>query len=292
MRLPLKSIHTFIAVAKTGSMTNAADGLNVSHSAISQAIKSLEEQLDLKLFVRVGRRVELTEIGSRYYQQVAPAMQQIIDATYALQVPVNENRLTFNMINSLAIHWWIPRVHQFHSVAPELDIRISNLVGVFELERENVDVAVIHGNKKDWTNYHCEKLSDDEMVLVCSPKLATRSSKPSELLAKYNAIYNTNDRRKNDWIFWCESKGLGMPNQQPNLTFMASVHALQAAINGLGVFVTHRQFVKDHVEQGLLVEVGEPVKHPFQDFYFACLPEKLKLASVEKLRRWLMSEFN
>jgi LysR family glycine cleavage system transcriptional activator len=70
------------------------------------------------------------------------------------------------------------------------------------------------------------------------------------------------------------------------------VHAVQAASRKLGVFVTHRQFVKDEIKHGMLVEVGNSIKHPKQSFYFACLPEKLKYESVLALRSWLQSEFS
>lgn len=69
--LPLKSLYTFVAVAETGSMTEAAKVLNVSHSAVSQAIKSIETQLDQPLFNRIGRNVELNHAGYRYYKKLA-----------------------------------------------------------------------------------------------------------------------------------------------------------------------------------------------------------------------------
>ncbi|KKK95633.1 hypothetical protein LCGC14_2670850, partial [marine sediment metagenome] len=78
--IPLKSLHSFVAVAQTGSMVLAAEQLHISHSAVSQAIKSLESQLNAPLFNRVGRRVELNNTGKRYYQRVHPALNEIIAA--------------------------------------------------------------------------------------------------------------------------------------------------------------------------------------------------------------------
>ncbi|WP_411020943.1 LysR family transcriptional regulator, partial [Salmonella sp. ZJHZ21_0176] len=63
--VPLKSVYAFVAVAETGSMTEAAHVLYVSHSAVSQAIKSLEQQVNKPLFQRVGRRVVLNAAGKR-----------------------------------------------------------------------------------------------------------------------------------------------------------------------------------------------------------------------------------
>ena len=82
--VPLKSVYAFIAVAETGSMTDAARVLYVSHSAVSQAIKSLEQLVNKPLFQRVGRRVVLNAAGKRYYRKIAPALEQVIEATEEL----------------------------------------------------------------------------------------------------------------------------------------------------------------------------------------------------------------
>lgn len=116
--VPLKSIYAFVAVAESGSMTEAAQLLSVSHSAISQAIKSLESQVNKPLFDRIGRHVYLNTEGKKYYRKVAPALEQIVDATEALMHDQNSQRITLNMVNSLALHWWIPRMPRLQAYAP------------------------------------------------------------------------------------------------------------------------------------------------------------------------------
>ncbi|KFI12823.1 LysR family transcriptional regulator [Vibrio coralliilyticus] len=289
---PLKSIYSFIAAAETGSMTEAANELSVSHSAVSQAIKSLETQIGQALFIRAGRKVVLNAAGRRYYKQVAPAIEQIVAATQNLIDEQQSQRLTLNMVHSLAMHWWIPRVNRFNQYAPQLDIRISNLIGSFVMENEGIDVAIIHGKTDDWPDYYCELLARDELVMAASPELVNDETTPASLLAQYPAIVAANDRRKYDWQVWCENHQLSMPPFANNLSFSASIQAVQATIRKLGVFVTHRQFIRDDVSHGSLVEVGQPVLNPHQDFYFACQPEKLKNEHVLILRNWLRSEFS
>ncbi|ALR18092.1 LysR substrate-binding domain-containing protein [Vibrio natriegens] len=294
-RPPLKSLYAFVAVAETGSMTEAAGVLSVSHSAISQAIKSLESIIGQPLFQRVGRQVQLNSVGQKYYNDIAPALKTIVDATEAVTHQPQSNRITLNMINSLAIHWWVPRVDNFQQYAPNADIRLSNLIGPFDLNQEGVDVAIIHGKSDEWEDYYCEKLGDDELLLVCSPDLLDSSQdipSAAELLQRYPAIYAENLRRKQDWSVWCQGNSLPVPKKQNNLSFIASIHAVQAAIRKLGVFVTHRLFVRDEIKHGLLVEIGSPVKNPHLEFFFVCKPEKLRNENVLKLKSWLSKEFN
>ncbi|ENM5874331.1 LysR family transcriptional regulator [Vibrio mimicus] len=288
---PLKSLYSFVAVAETGSMTLAAEALNVSHSAISQAIKSLETQLDQPLFHRVGRQVVLNSAGKRYYQKVAPALEQIVEATESLLKPTYSNRITLNMINSLALHWWIPRVSSFQAFAPEVDIRISTLTGTFSLADQGIDVALIHGQLRDWQDYYCEKLAEDELVMVASRAVVSSEISAQQALAQLPAIFASNPRRQNDWEIWCQANQVSPPKQQRNLSFAASAQALQATLSGLGVFVTHRLFVKQEVESGILKEIGNTVIHPDQGYYFACTADKLRSEAVLKLRKWLSSEF-
>lgn len=293
--IPLKSIYAFVAVAETGSMTEAASVLSVSHSAVSQAIKALETQLSLPLFHRVGRRVELSQNGQKYYRKVAPALEQIVDASEELMHHnnINHNRLMVNMVHSLALHWWIPRVPEFQDIAPHIDVRISNLTHTFDLNREGIDVALIHGKADEWKEYYCEKLGSDELIMVCSPHLleGLDDKSPAALLDKYPAIFVTNPRRKYDWLVWCEANGYIVPEQQKNLAFSASIQAVQAVTRRLGVLITHELFVRDDIRHGVLTKVGEAVSNPHQDFYFVCPPEKLTQESVLTLRSWLCKEF-
>ncbi|HDI3320208.1 TPA: LysR family transcriptional regulator [Vibrio cholerae] len=288
---PLKSLYSFVAVAETGSMTLAAEALNVSHSAISQAIKSLESQLGQPLFHRVGRQVVLNSAGKRYYQKVAPALEQIVEATESLLKPTHSNRITLNMINSLALHWWIPRVSSFQAFAPDVDVRISTLTGAFSLEEQGVDVALIHGQWREWQDYYCEQLADDELVMVISQNMISANMPPKQALAQFPAIFVNNPRRQTDWDIWCQANQVTPPPQQRNLSFSASAQALQATLSGLGAFVTHKLFIKQELESEILKEIGQPVTHPDQGYYFACRPEALRSEAVLTLRSWLRNEF-
>ncbi|HHF0483841.1 LysR substrate-binding domain-containing protein [Vibrio sp. J2-3(2022)] len=292
--VPLKSIYAFVAVAESGSMTEAAQILSVSHSAVSQAIKSLETQVNKPLFDRVGRQVQLNADGKKYYRKVAPALEQIVDATEALIQDQNLQRITLNMVNSLALHWWIPRMSSLQDFAPQLDVRLSNLSGRFNLEQEGIDAALVHGNTEEWQDYYCEKLSEDELVLVCSPELIakTKDSNIAQLLKQYPIIEVTNERRKNDWNVWQNATGILRPKSKKPITFNMSIQAVQATTRRLGLLVTHRLFVKDDIKYGQLIELGKPVINPNQQFYFVCPPHKLKLESFHLLRSWLQQSFN
>lgn len=151
----------------------------------------------------------------------------------------------------------------------------------------------MHGSPLEWQDYYCEKLSEDELVLVCSPELLEHSAPYDipELLNTYPIIEVTNDRRKHDWQVWQEETGIERPKGKKPVTFDMSIQAVQATTRRLGLLVTHRLFVKDDIKYGQLVELGQPIINPYQQFYFVCPPHKLKHEAFHLLRSWLRQEF-
>ena len=142
-------------MAETGSMTDAAQLLSVSHSAVSQSIK-----------IRIPARAKLFIIAGPLLQANRACSGTNRIATEKLIEQQHSQRITLNMVNSLVMHWWIPHVDRFNQFAPNIDIRISNLTGRFKMESEGIDVAIIHGNTHDWSDYYCELLAADELVLT------------------------------------------------------------------------------------------------------------------------------
>ncbi|STS80991.1 glycine cleavage system transcriptional activator [Klebsiella pneumoniae] len=83
---PVASLRSFEAVARLGSVTQAAHELSVTHSAVSQHIKQLEALVGVTLFIRHGRGVRITEEGRLYALQIREALQHIADATRMVQI--------------------------------------------------------------------------------------------------------------------------------------------------------------------------------------------------------------
>lgn len=297
MMIPLKSIYAFVKVAETGSMGDAASQLFVSHSAISQSIKTLEGQLEQPLFTRVGRRVELNQAGTKYYNRISPAIKEIISASEEIKSTQRDNDyITLNMVNSMVLHWWIPKVDSFQKQLPDIDIRISNLVNQLDFEKNNIDAAIIQGSCLGNDQYHCEKLADDELILVASPNLLSdddiNTQDLQNLLVQYPAIIIDNPRRENDWQIWCKALGLNKPTTSSNLTFSSSMQATQAAILQSGLLVTHKQYVNEDIKAGMLIQIGQAVLNPLQEFYFVTPSFNIHDPRIINLRDWLKVEFD
>ena len=125
---PLKALPAFIAVAKHLNFTKAADELYVTHSAISQSIRNLEDFLGVKLFNRTpNKQTMLTIQGERYFAEIHKAMNAIVAATERELGITTSKRLTVNVLMTLTMHWLIPRIPVFQVNHPNIDLRLSTL---------------------------------------------------------------------------------------------------------------------------------------------------------------------
>ncbi|MDG0900033.1 LysR family transcriptional regulator, partial [Pseudomonas sp. L01] len=107
---PLTALRSFEAVARLGSISQAASELHVTHSAISQQIKLLENLLGLALFVREGRGLRLSENGRFYALQVRASLGEIADATRVVRARPREGELVVTVMPSFGLNWLLPRL--------------------------------------------------------------------------------------------------------------------------------------------------------------------------------------
>lgn len=121
---PLNLLRAFEAVARLGSVSAAANELYVTHSAVSQQIKALEESLGVKLLNRVGRGVALTVAGRELAAGANEALCALARTASQVRRRANPNRLTITTLPSFAACWLTPRISRFLEQAPEAQINI------------------------------------------------------------------------------------------------------------------------------------------------------------------------
>ena len=132
---PLNALKAFDSAAKHLNFTKAADELFVTQAAISHQIKLLEEFLSIKLFLRKNRTLLLTEDGQAYYSDIKDIFSHIVDATERLLNRGAKGSITVAMPPSFAAKWLVPRISQFSTMYPDIDVRIKAVD--FDEERTN-----------------------------------------------------------------------------------------------------------------------------------------------------------
>ena len=286
----LNGLRAFEASARHLSFTLAAAELNVTQAAISHQIRRLEEQLNVKLFVRQNRSLMLTRAAKDYLPAVRAAFEDLRRATERLVRPERQRVLTVSTIASLAAKWLVPRLIQFHAAHPEIEVRISTTMRSVDFRTEGIDLGIRYG-KGDWPGLRADWLIQDSWFPVCSPALlkGERPLRRPEDLAHHTLIHVEHYREA--WALWLEAAGAPVEIAlRRGLTFDLIMVALQAAIDGSGVALAGTSFVEIDMAAGRLVAPFElALPHKEGGFYIVAPEETADQPAIATFRNWLLA---
>ena len=167
---PLNALRAFEAAARSESFTRAAEELCVTQGAVSHQVKALEATLGIKLFNRERQRLVITDAGREYLNVVRDALDRIAAGTERVLQRQNSGVLTVSTSPDFAAKWLINRLGRFSDTHPGIDLRVSATMHHIDFVREEVDVAVRHGDG-NWSGLDAVRLCTEQLFPVCSPKL-------------------------------------------------------------------------------------------------------------------------
>ena len=286
----LNGLRAFEASARLLSFTLAAAELNVTQAAISHQIKRLEEQLNVQLFVRQNRALQLTRAAQDYLPAVRAAFEDLRRATERLVRPERQRVLTVSTIASLAAKWLVPRLINFQEAYPDIEVRISTSMREVDLRGEGIDLAIRHGTG-DWPGLRADWLMDEDWFPVCSPALMAGNRplrRPADL-ADHTLIHV--EHYKQAWSLWLAAAGAPAEiAERRGLTFDLIMVALQAAIDGVGVALAGTSFVEVDIAAGRLVAPFDmALPHKEGGFYIVAPEETADLPAIALFRNWLIA---
>ena len=284
---PLNALRAFEASARQLSFTRAAEELFVTQAAISHQIKSLEEHLGIKLFMRKNRALLLTEEGQSYYLDIKDIFTALHEATEKLLARGAKGAITVSLQPSFAIQWLVPRLNAFNLLHPEIDVRIKAVDQPDNSLTEDVDVAIYHG-RGNWSGVHADKLHTEYLIPVCSPLLQT-DKKPLFTvndLASHTLLHDTSRR---DWKRWFKQVGVRGVNVNHGPIFSHSAMVLQAAIHGQGIALANSVLAKPEIDSGRLVCPFNDVLISKNGFYIVCREQQIDIGKIEAFRNWMLN---
>ena len=163
---PLEMFRFFEVAARHLNFTHAAEEMHVTHGAVSQRIKRLEEDLGTPLFRRTGRSMLLTDEGRRLLERVRAAIGEITEGVEAIRSSNRDRILTVSMVPGFATYWLLPRLAEFIERHPDIEVNIRPSLSLTDFTRDEVDMAVRFG-PGTWPGLTSIKLYDEELVPVC-----------------------------------------------------------------------------------------------------------------------------
>jgi LysR family glycine cleavage system transcriptional activator len=144
---PLNAIRAFEAAARLASVSEAADELSVTPTAISHQIRHLENLLDIKLFERSGRNIALTDQGARMLPEITRGMDCLAAAFSETYGNLDTNTVTISTTREFARYWLQPRLETFYDAFPQLTLNIFASENAVDMTGSEFDLAVRYGGK-------------------------------------------------------------------------------------------------------------------------------------------------
>src|SRR5438067_6693922 len=233
-RLPqLNALKAFEAAARHVSFTRAAEELCVTQGAVSHQVKALEAELGIKLFTRERQRLIITDAGRDYLAVVRDALDRIAMGTERLVQRQSSGMLTVSTSPDFAAKWLVHRLGRFAEAHSDIDLRVSATLHHVDFAREDVDLAVRHGDG-NWPGLDAVRLSTERLFAVCSSKLLSgrrRIGGVADIL-KFPLVHL--DSRP-DWANGLRGVGLDNADATHGPVLNRASMVIDAAINGQGI---------------------------------------------------------
>ena len=286
---PLNALRAFEAAGRLGSFKEAAAELHVTHGAVSQQVRLLEEWLGAALFERHNRRVVLTPAAEAYLAEVGPLFEQLSQATarYGLLETVSRT-LSVNAPATFTLRWLVPRLAQFRAEHPDVDVKVETSNELVESLKEIYDV-VIRGGPDTFYGYSMQLFLSEERLPVCSPALLQRLPlRTPDDLREHTLLHTSSLPRL--WPDWLARAQISALRPAAALTFDHFYLTLQAAIDGIGIAMGPTALVSDDLAAGRLVAPFAGPRLPSRS-YCTYVPDGRSADDVIVLfRSWLERE--
>jgi LysR family glycine cleavage system transcriptional activator len=287
-RLPLQTLAAFRAAARLQNLRAAAEELSLTHGAVSQQIRLMEEQLGFAVFQRHGRRIALNPAGEALWQGVERAWTALDEAVHAAAAASGSGglRLRITTLPSFAQHWLMPRIARWRERHPDIGLELEASQRLIDLQRDGFHAAVRQG-RGPWPGLHNELLAESPFIAVGTPSAARRlAGAPPAALAEEPLLGDADL-----WSQWFAAHGLKR-RVLPVATFNDAGLMLQAAQQGLGLALARELLAADAVADGRLAKVAPRAitLEGVYNYHLVYPPHLREWPPLVALRAWLFEE--
>jgi LysR family glycine cleavage system transcriptional activator len=287
MRFPsLNGLRAFEATARHLSMKVAAEELCVTPSAVSQLLRSLEEELGVSLFRRDHRALTLTEAGQALLAPVRNAFRLIADASDKVRGDPDGGAITISVTSFFAETWLIPRLDSFYALHPNIDLRIVASTALANLATGQADAAIRHGLGA-YRGMSSDLLMAPLIVPVAAPALRSRFGAPANAAALLTWP-KIHDADRSAWAMWFASQEVPDAGSTRGPSFDDPGLLRAAILAGQGVGLLPKPLVAPYVVDGRLVAVGAEGQISELGYYFVAPKANLGRWPIAAFRAWVM----
>ena len=286
--IPLSAIRIFEAAARRRSFKAAAEDLGLSTSAISHAIRKIEEGLGVALFERTGQGVALTSAGETLFDHVGRAFEAL-DRGLDLVTSRGSQLLRLHCAPSFAAQWLTPRLARFLREHPGIEVRLAAGMDYARFTNDDFDADIVYGPPRG-DGVVRMPLGEEILTPLCDPVRAAAIASAADLIGQ---TLIQSDNKQLRWPHWFEANGLAVP-ATAGLRFDRSFLTLVAAADGLGIALESTRLAERELASGRLVAplAGRAVDLRYVGHHFVFPAASRRRAPLRVFARWLAEELS
>lgn len=262
--MELRHLRYFVAVAEEGHITRAAERLGMQQPPLSQQIKALERELDVQLFRRKPRGVELTDAGRAYLESARAIMSQLGQATETTRRTSRgeQGRICIGITPSTPFHPFVPRIiRAFRDAFPQVSVRLEEGPGselIEQLRNERIDAAFTRTPMVDPEGLVVSRLLEEPLVVALPSNHALvghRAVSLKRLARETFIVYGPPGRGYDMAMVACNAAGFS-PSIGQEVPRVTSLLALVAT--GLGIALVPASLQQMHIDGVIYRPLGQP----------------------------------
>ena len=294
----LNALRAFEASARHQSFSAAAAELHVTPAAVGQLVRTLEDWLGTALFFRgTSGRVRLvpTETAERALPDIRAGLDRLTLGLERLKAGSTNSVLTVAVSPAFAGKWLLPRIESFQSQSPDTDVRLDTNLKPVDFVAQRIDIGVRYGTGS-WPGLTSEKLMDEEVFPVCSPRWLREHGGPHEPhdLMQETLIHDLSMDEHTGfptWDHWLQTAGVIDVATSRGMKINNSAAVLQAAVDGHGIALARSVMARDDLTSGRLVKLFPEIAlvSPLA-YYVVYRAECSSLPRLRAFRDWLFEQ--
>ncbi|MFP8778175.1 LysR family transcriptional regulator [Hydrogenophaga sp. RWCD_12] len=293
IRLPsLNGLRFFLAAARAGSFSAAAQHLHLTQGAVSRQIKDLEDDLGEALFLREARGLRLTTAGQLLIQHVEDAFESLETGVEQVHQMRSQGRieLSVNVPQTFGTRWLAPRLGEFTKAHPLITLNVSTEPVQRKQDASRFDCLVMFLDRP-WQFGHSQMLRLEEHVAVASPGWFEGGKAP-DLASTPRLLLKNGAQDLPVWTDWLLAQGLGHPKAYEHtakVRFSSLDQAINAAVAGAGIAIVDKAMVVNELRQKRLRLLPQrKTQGPYGYWWVQLTPRRA--AAAEQFHRWLTSQ--
>lgn len=248
----------FVQTAELGSLSKAAEMLDISNATASRLLASLEARLGARLVDRNTRSMSLTEVGEEFYRRCKGILAEVRDAEAAANATTLDASGTLRITSSLSscMKLIVPVLPRFTELYPKIDIELVSANRYCDLIESGIDVAIRTREYEPDSNITVRKLAETRRLLVASPSYLARHGTPYtiEQLLQHKFLLYTYVNKPNE-LHLSRNGETGVIKVKSALQANDGQILREAALDGMGILIQASSLIYDDVEAGRLVPI-------------------------------------